>query len=156
MCECLKFEPNKWKIKSPTFTPNTVIKSTPSPKTNINEAMSMALTAIERREKMRISIGCVLKIVSGVRETAEWWTLWNAHRQGTLCNIQCTIYFVTSSKIKRHSVKKVITSAGLKSNEGRNGITAWSHSKTANVATVLDSHAFAIKTENSLLRKNRR
>ena len=57
------------------------------------------------------------------------------------------------SKIKRQSVNKVITSAGLKSNEGRNGITAWSHSKTANVATVLDNHAFATKTENSLLRK---
>ncbi len=71
MCECLKFEPSKWNIKSPTFTPRTVIKSTPSPKKNINVAIRPALTAIDRIEKTKISMGCVLKIVSGVRDKAE-------------------------------------------------------------------------------------
>ena len=46
-------------------------KSTPSPKKNINVAIRPALTAIDRMEKITISIGCVLKIVSGVRDKAE-------------------------------------------------------------------------------------
>jgi len=59
------------KANRPIFTPNTVYKSTKSPKIKINIAITEDRTIIDRAENINISTGCVRNIVNGVKQVAE-------------------------------------------------------------------------------------
>ena len=69
----------------------------------------MPCTKALRKEKITPSIGWVLKTVNGVSFSAEWWTLWKAQRNGSLCIQRCTMYFEKSSNKKSKVVNKAIT-----------------------------------------------
>ena len=69
----------------------------------------MPWTKALRKEKITPSAGWVLKTVNGVSFSAEWWTLWKAQRNGSLCIQRCTMYLEKSSNKKRKVVKEAMT-----------------------------------------------